>query len=87
MGHKPVHSKEQLSFALAWTPKATVQASLSAVPLLLINEAKKNEPDYAQWVQWGQDILGDRHLCNSCVCHFWHTVAVSGQHPPYLKNQ
>jgi len=57
MGHKRYNIKEQVFFALAWTPKATVQASLSAVPLLLINEVKQNEPDFAQWQQWGKDIL------------------------------
>ena len=49
--------KEKLFYAIAWTPKATVQAALSAAPLALINELKVGAPDYDQWVAWGNDIL------------------------------
>ncbi|KAL6784451.1 hypothetical protein ACKKBF_B01840 [Auxenochlorella protothecoides x Auxenochlorella symbiontica] len=50
-------TKEKIFFALAWTPKATVQAALSATPLAMIQAAKAGQPDYAQWEQWGYDIL------------------------------
>lgn len=49
--------KERLFFSVAWTPKATVQASLSAVPLALINNAMAGSPEYAQYALWGRDIL------------------------------
>lgn len=49
--------KERLFYAIAWTPKATVQASLSAVPLSLITAYMPADPNYAQWLQWGQDML------------------------------
>lgn len=57
MGGRRYNWKERLFFAVAWTPKATVQASLSAVPLLLIDTYMAGQPDYAQWQQWGSDIL------------------------------
>jgi hypothetical protein len=57
MGKRRYNWKERLFYAVAWTPKATVQASLSAVPLALINSVMKDSPDYAQWQQWGEDCL------------------------------
>jgi hypothetical protein len=49
--------KEKLFYAIAWTPKATVQAALSAAPLTLITTLKQGDPDYAQWITWGNEIL------------------------------
>jgi hypothetical protein len=49
--------RERLFFAVAWTPKATVQASLSAVPLALIQTVMVDRADQGVWLQWGQDIL------------------------------
>jgi len=49
--------KERLFFAIAWTPKATVQASLSAVPLAMIQATMQDTPGYEQWLIWGQEIL------------------------------
>lgn len=57
MGTARYSWKERLFFAVAWTPKATVQASLSAVPLALINRTMVDSPDYEQWVRWGEDCL------------------------------
>lgn len=57
MGKRRYNWKERLFFAIGWTPKATVQASLSAVPLALINNNLANSPDYAQWQGWGEDCL------------------------------
>jgi hypothetical protein len=49
--------KERLFYATAWSPKATVQASLSAVPLAMISKHKQGDSDYQEWVGWGEDIL------------------------------
>ncbi len=50
--------KERLFYAVAWTPKATVQASLSAYPLYLIQLLiPPSDPQYAEWVKWGNEIL------------------------------
>lgn len=49
--------EERLFFAVAWTPKATVQAALSSVPLSLINHTMVNSQNFANWVQWGNDVL------------------------------
>jgi NhaP-type Na+/H+ or K+/H+ antiporter len=57
MGRRRYNWKEQLFFAVAWTPKATVQASLSAVPLALINRTMVNDLNYEQWVHWAEDLL------------------------------
>eukprot|EP00882_Tetradesmus_deserticola_P034074 GHRQ01038981.1.p1 GENE.GHRQ01038981.1~~GHRQ01038981.1.p1 ORF type:complete len:499 (+),score=175.50 GHRQ01038981.1:208-1704(+) len=77
MGHKRYTWKEQLFYAVAWTPKATVQASLSAVPLSLINRNLVNDPDYEQWVKWGSDLLATGIfaiiICATLgtLCVFW----------------
>lgn len=57
MGSRRYNWKERVFYAIAWTPKATVQASLSAVPLALINNNLAGSPDYAQWQRWGEDCL------------------------------
>ena len=49
--------KERLFYATAWSPKATVQASLSAVPLAMIQEYKVDDPNYESWVFWGEAVL------------------------------
>jgi hypothetical protein len=49
--------RERLFYALAWTPKATVQASLSAVPLSLIQSTMAGRPDADTWRVWGEEIL------------------------------
>lgn len=49
--------KERVFYAVAWTPKATVQASLSAVPLSMIQTLMAHRPDYLLWEQWGKEIL------------------------------
>jgi hypothetical protein len=46
----------RLFFAVAWTPKATVQAVLSGTPLHLVKILKSGAPDYDQWLQWGHEI-------------------------------
>jgi Kef-type K+ transport system membrane component KefB len=49
--------REKIFYGIAWTPKATVQAALSAAPLDLIQKLKGGATDYDEWVQWGNDIL------------------------------
>ncbi|PSC74772.1 mitochondrial sodium hydrogen exchanger 9B2-like [Micractinium conductrix] len=49
--------KEKIFYAVSWTPKATVQAALSAAPLALIKEYKAGASDYDEWVKWGDEIL------------------------------
>ncbi|KAL4424127.1 hypothetical protein ABPG75_001428 [Micractinium tetrahymenae] len=49
--------RERIFYALAWTPKATVQAALSAAPLALIQKYKTDAPNYDEWVKWGDEIL------------------------------
>jgi NhaP-type Na+/H+ or K+/H+ antiporter len=52
-----LNMKERAFVALAWMPKASVQAALGAVPLAKIMEEKKDESDFADWEAWGTDIL------------------------------
>jgi NhaP-type Na+/H+ or K+/H+ antiporter len=54
--------RERVFFSVAWTPKATVQAALGAVPLTLVMELKKGAEDYSQWLAWG-----DAALCTSLM--------------------
>ena len=49
--------KEKVFFSVAWTPKATVQAALSAAPLTLIESYKVGIDNYDEWFAWGNDIL------------------------------
>ncbi|GAB4821940.1 hypothetical protein N2152v2_008986 [Parachlorella kessleri] len=49
--------RERLFIGFAWTPKATLQAALSAVPLTMINTYYVGTPEYAQYEIWGQEIL------------------------------
>jgi len=52
--------KERLFIALAWMPKATVQAALGSVPLDLIKAELNREEDpqkYDEYTQWGSEIL------------------------------
>ncbi len=49
--------KDKVFLAVAWTPKATVQAALSAVPLAMINENLADSPDLEQWQIWGEELL------------------------------
>ena len=50
--------KERLFIALAWIPKATVQAALAAVPLdMVLSSMTAADPLYEEYVTWGKDIL------------------------------
>lgn len=49
---------ERTFIALAWSPKATVQAALGAVPLAMIKDSMKpNDPDFTKYEKHGLDIL------------------------------
>ncbi|KAI7845950.1 hypothetical protein COHA_000496 [Chlorella ohadii] len=59
-------AREKLFYALAWTPKATVQAALSGAPLALIlkykcdginPESPEASADCKEYAKWGDDIL------------------------------
>ncbi|KAI8475653.1 MAG: Sodium/hydrogen exchanger family-domain-containing protein [Monoraphidium minutum] len=54
-GDHPYPHRSRLFFAVAWTPKATVQAALSGAPLHLVRILKQGAPDYAQWTAWGEE--------------------------------
>ena len=50
--------RERGFYAIAWTPKATVQAALSAVPLsMAMKYETPGTAAYDQWVYWGEAIL------------------------------
>mmetsp|Transcript_34379 Transcript_34379/g.41504 ORF Transcript_34379/g.41504 Transcript_34379/m.41504 type:complete len:252 (-) Transcript_34379:350-1105(-) len=50
--------KERIFIALAWTPKATVQAALSTLPLeLILKQMSANDPDLEEWLGWGNVII------------------------------
>jgi len=55
-----ITSRERLFVALAWMPKATVQAALGSVPLDMIRQSIRREDDpakYDKYTQHGADIL------------------------------
>jgi hypothetical protein len=85
MGHR-YHWKERLFYAVAWTPKATVQASLSAVPLALINRVMVDSPDYQQWRQWGEDCLATG-IFAIIVCATLGTLCVFWLAPVLLEKE
>ena len=76
--------KEKIFFAIAWTPKATVQAALSAAPLALIQKYKSGSPDYDEWVAWGNDIL-TTGLFAIIICGTCGSAAVHFLSPLLLK--
>jgi len=57
----PLKLKERLFVAIAWLPKATVQAAFAGVPLQLMLKKKVDEWDSdeqrLEYEQWGRDIL------------------------------
>ena len=51
-------AKERAFIALAWIPKATVQAALASVPLEMArSELRSGTHRYAQYEEWGTDII------------------------------
>lgn len=63
-GDHPYSHRSRLFFAVAWSPKATVQAALSAAPLHLVRILKKGQPDYEQWMEWGREVQATGALGN-----------------------
>lgn len=55
--------RERLFYAVAWTPKASVQAALSGVPLAMVKALKPSHPDYADWVKWGHEVQATGVIC------------------------
>jgi NhaP-type Na+/H+ or K+/H+ antiporter len=49
--------RERQFIALAWMPKATVQAALGSVPLAMVHHNMKDSPDFEQFEKWGNDIV------------------------------
>merc|ERR1719329_524527 len=50
--------KERLFIALAWMPKATVQAALGGIPLAMVEaNMDKNSSEYEQYRKWGMEII------------------------------
>ena len=76
--------KEKIFFSVAWTPKATVQAALSAAPLTLIQKYKSGSPDYDEWIAWGNDIL-TTGLFAIIICGTCGSAAVHFLSPLLLK--
>ncbi|KAI8468895.1 MAG: Sodium/hydrogen exchanger family-domain-containing protein [Monoraphidium minutum] len=76
--------RERTFYAIAWTPKATVQASLSAVPLAMITTLMAGRPDYDVWFGWGQDIL-TTGIFAIIICGSLGTLGVFLSAPLLLK--
>jgi NhaP-type Na+/H+ or K+/H+ antiporter len=76
--------REKLFYGIAWTPKATVQAALSAAPLTLIQDLKVGAPDYDVWVAWGNDIL-TTGLFAIIICGTLGVIAIHYSAPLLLK--
>jgi hypothetical protein len=55
-GDPPYSWRSRLFFAIAWTPKATVQAALSGAVLHQIRILKEGAPDFEQWMDWGRQV-------------------------------
>lgn len=76
--------REKIFYSLAWTPKATVQAALSAAPLALIRSYKSGSPDFAEWEKWGNDIL-TTGLFAIIICGTLGVMAIHFSAPVLLK--
>lgn len=56
-GSKDLTVSERGFVALAWIPKATVQAALASLPLSLIKDTMQGRSDYEEYVSWGNQVL------------------------------
>lgn len=78
--------REKLFFALAWTPKATVQATLAALPLDQVNaRIPKNSPEYAENARWAEDALVTAIFC-ILICGTVGTISIRWL-APYLLDK
>ncbi|EIE25667.1 hypothetical protein COCSUDRAFT_46326 [Coccomyxa subellipsoidea C-169] len=68
--------KEKLFFAIAWSPKATVQATLANLPLDQVNEAiPKTDPQYNNYAMWAEEALVTAVFC-IIICGAFGTLAI-----------
>jgi solute carrier family 9B (sodium/hydrogen exchanger), member 1/2 len=86
MGGGRYNWRERIFYAVAWTPKATVQASLSAVPLALIERVMQGRPDLPQWQQWGLEIL-TTGVFAILLCGSFGTLCVYALAPVLLEQE
>ncbi|GBF89298.1 mitochondrial sodium hydrogen exchanger [Raphidocelis subcapitata] len=73
-GDPPYTWRSRLFFAIAWTPKATVQAALSGAVLHSIRLLKADAPDFEQWLDWGRQIQATGVVC-ILICATLGTMA------------
>lgn len=78
--------KERLFYAIAWTPKATVQASLSAVALTFAQNLPDSDPNKPEWLRWGADIL-TTGVFAIIICASFGTLLVFVMAPILLEKQ
>lgn len=57
-GDSELTGKERVFIALAWIPKATVQAALCSFPLMLVKDVMDTDDKYYdQYILWGNQIV------------------------------
>jgi len=73
--------KERLFVALAWSPKATVQAALCSVPMDVIKSTLSiQDKSYESYITWAHEILTtgkDRKVSKSNICKFFDKICSS----------
>ncbi|KAK9810538.1 hypothetical protein WJX72_012364 [[Myrmecia] bisecta] len=78
--------REKLFFAIAWSPKATVQAALAASPMDAVVAAyKPGTPEYVEYHKWAEDALTIAVFC-ILICGSIGTILIKWL-SPYLLEQ
>ncbi|CAL5227266.1 g10197 [Coccomyxa viridis] len=67
---------EKLFFAIAWSPKATVQATLANLPMDQVQSAyAPTDPAYAENMRWAEEALVTAVFC-IIICGAWGTLSI-----------
>ncbi|CAK0757076.1 hypothetical protein CVIRNUC_002510 [Coccomyxa viridis] len=76
---------EKLFFAIAWSPKATVQATLANLPMDQVQSTySKSDPAYADNMRWAEDALVTAVFC-IIICGAWGTLSIRYLSPFLLE--
>ncbi|BDA43853.1 Sodium/hydrogen exchanger 9B2 [Coccomyxa sp. Obi] len=76
---------EKLFFAIAWSPKATVQATLANLPLDQVNAVyAPTDPQYKEYANWAEETLVTAVFC-IIICGAFGTMAIRYLAPLLLE--
>lgn len=78
-------TKERIFVALAWLPKATVQAALCSVPLMTLKQTMSSDDvNYLQYLEWTEQILSTAIL-SICITAPIGVIAIKSLGKKWLE--